>query len=158
MHWIMCDVVAEIVGLAVDDAALDSSSGHPLGVAAWMVVAAVVFIRQSALAVNRAAELPTPDDQGVVEHTTLLEVLDESPGGPVDDAALAANVLGQVAVLVPLADEDLGEADAALGKTPRQQAVGGEGAWLLTSGPYMSSVALLSPEMSVSSGTEVCMR
>ncbi len=43
MHRVFDDVVAEIVGLAVADAALDAAAGHPDGEAARMVIAAVVL-------------------------------------------------------------------------------------------------------------------
>ncbi len=45
----------------------------------------------------------------------------------VDVPALTTDVLGKVAVLVPTAVEDLGEAHTALGHAAREQAVVGEG-------------------------------
>ena len=47
-------------------------------------------------------------------------------------------------MLVPAAMEELHEADAALDQPAGQQAIGGEGAGVLTSAPYMSSVACVS--------------
>ena len=52
-----------------------------------MVVAAVVGRRQLALAVVGAAELAAPEDQRVVEHAPLLEVLDQRRAGLVGLAA-----------------------------------------------------------------------
>jgi len=51
------DVVAEIVGLAVADARLDAAAGEPGGEALGVVVAAVVLLRQAALAVDGVDEL-----------------------------------------------------------------------------------------------------
>src|SRR5262249_9634515 len=62
------DVVAEIVGLAIGEPALDPTSGHPEAEAARMVVAAIVILRQRALRVHGPAELAAPDDQSFVQH------------------------------------------------------------------------------------------
>ena len=75
---VLDDVVAEVVGLAVDDAGLDAAAGHPHGEAAAVVVAAVVVAGQRALAVDRPAELAAPDDQRVVEQAALLQVVDRA--------------------------------------------------------------------------------
>ena len=69
---ILDDVVAEVVGLAVDRAALRAAAGHPHGEAARVMVAAVVLVGQAALRVDRAAEFAAPDDERVVEHAALL--------------------------------------------------------------------------------------
>ena len=86
------DVVAEIVGLSVNDPGLDSTTSHPLGVAAWMVVATVVALCQPALAINGPAEIAAPDHERVVEHSSLLEIVDKCRTRLVDDATLATNV------------------------------------------------------------------
>ena len=70
--------VAEFVGGAVGDAALDAAAGHPDREALDVVVAAV------ALGHRGAAELAAPDDEGVVEHPALLQVLDQRRGALVD--------------------------------------------------------------------------
>ena len=45
-----------------------------------MMIAAVIGLGQLALAINRAAEFPAPDDQRVVEQAALLEI--RSPERP----------------------------------------------------------------------------
>ena len=123
---VLDDVVRELVGLAVDGPALDAGAGGPDAEIARVVVAAVVGLGQAALRVDRAAELAAPDDQRVVEHAALLQVLDQGPGGAVDVLALRLDVVGQVAVLVPAAVEDLHEAHAALDQAARREAAVGE--------------------------------
>src|SRR5262249_38521172 len=113
---------------AEGDTRLDAAAGHPQGEAAAVVVAAVVVLGQGPLAVDRAAELPAPDDQRVLQEAALLQVLDQGGGGAVHVLALAADLLGQVAVLVTAAVHELDEADAALDHAPGQQAVAGEAA------------------------------
>jgi hypothetical protein len=68
--------------------AFDAAAGHPHREAARVVVAAVVLgVRPPGL-VARAAEFAAPDDEGVVEHAALLQVLDQAGAGLVDVAAL----------------------------------------------------------------------
>ena len=114
------DVVAEVVGLAVGQAALDPAAGHPHREVAGMVVAAVVVGGEGALAVDGATELAAPDDQGVVEHAEAFEILDEGGAGLVGGGAQVADVPRQAAVVVPAAQEDLRERHPALGEPPRQ--------------------------------------
>src|ERR1043165_4469710 len=52
---ILGDVVAVLVGAAVDDAALDAAASEPVGETAWMVIAAEIA-REIALTVCGAAE------------------------------------------------------------------------------------------------------
>ena len=94
------------------------------------MVATVVFFGQRALRVDRAAELAAPDDQRVVQHTALLQILNQRGRWLVRLQALAANLLRQIAVLIPTAMEELDEAHAALGQAARQNAVGRVGSRL----------------------------
>ena len=41
-----------------------------------MMIATVIFLCQTALAVNGAAELAAPDHQRVLEHAARLEILE----------------------------------------------------------------------------------
>ena len=67
--------------------------------------------------------------------------------------------VGQVAVLVPAAVEELDEPHAALDQPAGEQAVGGEGAGLAGVGAVQVERALgLASTRSVSSGTLVCIR
>ena len=123
---VLDDVVAEVVGLAVDTAALGAAASHPHREAARVVVATVVGHAESALAVDRTAEFSAPDDERVVEHAALLEVLDERVAGAVDVLALAGHAVGQVAMVVPVVEVDLGEADAAFGQAAGHEHAVGE--------------------------------
>ena len=71
------DVVAEVVRLAIDSAAFDAAAGHPHAEAARMMVAAVVCRGERALGIDRAAKLAAPDDERVVQHPALLQVLQQ---------------------------------------------------------------------------------
>ena len=85
---ILDGVEAELVGRAVDDAALDAAAGHPDREAERMMIAAVVPLRA-----GRAAELGGPDDDRLVEQAALLQVLEQPGDRPVDLLALRGVVL-----------------------------------------------------------------
>lgn len=89
VHRIFDDVVAEVIGLAMHAATGDAATGHPHAEAAAVVVAPGVEL---ALTVYTAAEFAAPDDEGVVEHTALLEVGHQSGGGLVGVLALGGHV------------------------------------------------------------------
>ena len=131
---VLDDVVGEVVGLAVDEARLDAAAGQPDREAARVMVAAVIRGGELALRVDRPAELAAPDDQRVVEQPALLEVLDECGGGLVGVVALRADLVGQVAVLVPAHVIELDEPDAALGQAAGEQAIRGVAAGLVDVG------------------------
>ena len=124
------DVVGKVVGVSVNDAGFDTGSGHPDGEVFRVVVAAVVFAGEFALAVDGATEFAAPDDEGVIEHTSFLEVGNEGVGSLIDIAALEREVAAEVAVLVPATVENLGEANTALGESASHQGAVGEGAGL----------------------------
>jgi hypothetical protein len=65
---ILDDVVGEIVGLAVDRAALAPPPAIHMREAARVMVAAVVLSRQAALGIDRAAELAAQMMSVVIEH------------------------------------------------------------------------------------------
>src|SRR5439155_4968375 len=108
------DVVAEVVGLAVDDAGFDAAAGHPGREATRMVIAAVIVFGQLALAIDRSAKLAAPDNERVVQQAALFEVGDQGIAGLVDVAALVGQIAGDVEMLIPTAMEDLSETNATL--------------------------------------------
>lgn len=124
------DVVAVVVGFAVDVALFDTGSGEEEAVAAWVMIATVVGLGERALRVDGAAEFAAPDDEGVIEQAALLEVFDQSGGGLVGVTALAFDGVGQAAVMVPAHVKELDAAHIALGESAGEQAVRSVGAGL----------------------------
>ena len=86
--------------------------------------------------VDRTTELAAPDDQRVLEHAARLQVEQQAGAGLVGLLALAGDVFGEVAVLVPSAVQDLDDADAAFDHAAGEQGAVSEGAGLL----YLGSV------------------
>ena len=73
---ILDDVVTVIVCGAQRDSGLDAATGHPNGEAAPVMVAPVICCGEAPLTVDSAAKLTTPNNESVIEHSPLLEVLD----------------------------------------------------------------------------------
>src|SRR5439155_16608800 len=67
--------VTKLIRLADRNPRLDSSAGRPDGERVGMVIAPGVLA--GILVYRSAAELTAPEDDGVVEQTALLEVLDQ---------------------------------------------------------------------------------
>ncbi len=63
-------VVAEVVGLAVVQAALDPATGEPSLKTTGMVVATVIVAGDIALAKDGPSEFPDKHNQGVLEKPT----------------------------------------------------------------------------------------
>ncbi len=124
VHRVLDDVVAELVGLAVDMAAFDAAAGHPEAEATGVVVATVGVLGDLALAIRGAAEFAAPDHERIFQQPALLEVLDERRRSLVGLLALALDAAGQTAVLVPALVEELDETDAFLDEPTGLQAVG----------------------------------
>ena len=76
--------------------------------------------------IGRPAELPAPDNQRVVEHPSLLQILDQGRAGLVGVGTVLLKVAHEVAVLVPGLVKDLDEADPALQEAAGQQAGAGK--------------------------------
>ena len=81
MNWIFDNVIAELVGLAVFNSTLNSATGHPHRKAFGMVVAAVVFFSQLALAVDGPAKFAAPDNERGIEQAALFQVGDKGRTG-----------------------------------------------------------------------------
>src|SRR6266567_789627 len=126
MYGILDDVIAIVVCLAIGDSGPYAAARHPRGKATRMMIAAVVFRRQPALAVNGAAEFAGPDDECVVEQATPFQIGDErittTIGFATDNGQHSRNVI----VNIPSALVDLREAHSAFGHAPREQAVIGK--------------------------------
>ena len=64
-------VEADLIGLAVDDAALQTAARHPHREPVDVVIAAVAPLRA-----GRAAELGAEDDEGVLQQPRALQILE----------------------------------------------------------------------------------
>ena len=96
-----------------------------------MVVAAEVAARLvEPLAVVRSSELSPPDDERVVEHPPVGEILDKGRRRLVGLPSLAADPSRQAAVMIPVLMIELDEAHPPLRQPPGEEAIGRERAGL----------------------------
>ena len=99
---VLDDIVAIVVGFPVSDTSFDSSTGHPGGETFGVVVASVLIAFQLALTISGPSKFPGENNEGLIEHSALLEILDESGAGLVDIVGLSAHSFsGRVDVVVP---------------------------------------------------------
>ena len=86
VNLVLHDVESQLIGFAQRDAGLDAAAGQPHRERVGMMVAAVA----AALHHRRAAKFAAPDDQRVLEHAALLQILDQR----------RARLIGVLAVLL----------------------------------------------------------
>src|SRR5262245_51907839 len=124
MNSISNRVESEFVGLADCHAGFDSPTGEPDRKGLVVMIAAEAAIRIGIAFHHRgAAEFAAPNDQGVVEQSTLLQILDQGRSRFIGLPALAANAFGDFAMMIPGFVEKLNETDTSFDHPPRQQAV-----------------------------------
>ena len=146
-------VVAHGVGAAVGESAFHAAAGHPLGVAAAIVSAAVVgFV----VVARSAAEFAAPEDEGVLEHVALFQLGDEACDGFIDAAGLARDAFAELLMMVLAGAGELDEADAFFGHAAGHQALRAKALRCASSRPYMSRMCCGSLSRSSTSGTLVC--
>ena len=71
VHGVFENIVAEVIGLTVGRASFDTATGEPHAEAAAVVIPAA---SERALAVGSTSKLASPDDEGIIEHASLLEI------------------------------------------------------------------------------------
>ena len=125
-NFIFNDIIGVVVRFAIRRSALNSAPSHPGREAFWVVIAAVVVAGKLALAIGGASKFASKDDEGVIKHTSLLEVIDEASAGLIDVVSLTPYFFGKVNVVVPAAVEELDEANSALCHAAGKKAVSGE--------------------------------
>ena len=96
-----------------------------------MVVAAVVGLRQLALAIDRAAEFAAPDDQRFIEQAALLRSFTSAAEGWSVSLHCLRQWLGRLPCWSQPMMKELHEANITLGQSPGEQAIGGKGAGLV---------------------------
>src|SRR5687767_7770797 len=82
------------------------------------------MIAARALGHRRPTKLAAPNDEGVIEHTALAQIVNERGRGTIDFLRFQRHVFLHVLVMVPIAMIKLDETDAALGKATREEAIG----------------------------------
>src|SRR2546429_298218 len=105
IHRVLDGGVAEFIGRAVNQAALDAAATQPDAEARIMMVATV-----AALAHGGAAKLARPYDERVLEHVALFEISDQRHARAIDFLGFERHTLFDAAVVVPVLVIKLDEA------------------------------------------------
>ena len=121
-HDIFDGSVAEFVRAAPGHAGLDAAAGHE------DAEGKNVMISSAALPHRGASEFTAPEDEGVLEQSTLGEIRDECGSGTIRRGGAVLHSLFKLAVVVPGAVIELNHAHAALGEAAGEEAVRGKGA------------------------------
>ena len=90
----------ELITLAVAVSLLDTGPREETGESIRIVIASCAI----ALEERHATELGTPDDQGVVEQTAALQIMDQGSGGLVHDLRLHGMSLEYIRMRIPVGD------------------------------------------------------
>ena len=109
MDHVLLGIVPKFIGVPVRNPSFDSSARHPNGKAFDVVVAAI------ALSHGGSSEFSAPDNEGVVEHAPLLEVLNKGGGALVDPLGDSGDGVLDSAMVIPSTVVKMNEAHASLG-------------------------------------------
>src|SRR5262245_44896409 len=123
MRRVARDVIAEVISLTEAQSRLDAAAREPDREAARVMVTPVIVRRELALAVDRSPEFAAPYHQRVLEQASLFQIFDERRRRLIRVAALPLELFGQVLMLIPAAVKELNEANSALSKPAREDAV-----------------------------------
>src|SRR6185295_7123111 len=101
VHLVLRHMIAQVVGLTIADARLDSAPSHPNAEGMGMMIAPDQFLFLAAILVHgRPPEFAAPDNQCVLEHAALLQILDQGGAGLIRLLRLAHQSITDVVVLV----------------------------------------------------------
>ncbi len=136
VHVVFGDLQAQFIALSDNLAGFDPTSGEPYTETVRMMVAACVFIGALELTQWRSAKLPCPDNQGGIEQTPLLQVLDQRSRRLICNVAVLFQLLIDFLVVIPACMSEHYESDAPLHHASSQQAIG----CVWTSGLFANSI------------------
>src|SRR5690606_37290950 len=108
---------------AVNGSALDAAAGEHAGVGCGIVIAATVDVD-----VRGTTEFGSDGDQGRVEQTALLKVVEQCTDRLVEFGKLRRDASVDIDVHVPAAGNDFDDADAVLDEAAGQKATLAESA------------------------------
>src|SRR3954470_3884740 len=94
MSWLRRNVIAVIIGFADTHSRLHAAPRHPHGEAARVVISSIRLRCELTLTVHGSSEFAAPNDQGVLQHVPLFQVLDQRSASTIGVAAELGNSLG----------------------------------------------------------------
>ena len=126
MHAILGHGHSQLIRHAMHDPPFHAAAGHPGGKHLMVMLPAFGI---GGFVIRRSPELRCPDDERVVEQTSLLEIAEERGDGAIDVAGKVF-MIAHVAVRIPVVRRSrinhFDEPDAALDEPPGDQALPAE--------------------------------
>ena len=113
------NIVTIVIASTVGNPRLYATSGHPGGKTAWVVVSSIICLAECALAVSSTSKFSAPDNQGVFQHASLFQILDQSCTCLVCLFALLFDSIFDIAVMIPAGVVKLTESYTSFGKSSR---------------------------------------
>src|SRR5207248_1373849 len=121
------DVVAVIIRASIGHAWFDTAACEPNAEATRMMIASIIVLGELALGITGAPKLSTPNNQGVFEHATLLQIFNEGSAGLIGFLRLVADAGRQIAVVIPALVVQLNETNALFGQPASKKTIGSKG-------------------------------
>jgi hypothetical protein len=116
-------VVTEWTCFTVAHPTANPTTGHPHGETARVMIPSIIGSGQFALRIIRSAELTAPDDQRVLKHPAILEILEQCTGRLIGFPALRPHAAGDTTMMIPTLMVQLNELDTPFSKSPSEQAI-----------------------------------
>jgi hypothetical protein len=124
VNLVFSGIKTEIIGPAVNCAWLNTATRHPNGIPMRMMISTDLVWLESSLHHRSPTKLSAPKDQGFVEKTTLLEVLDEGNRRLIGLGATLLEIKDQItvgpAMIIPAPVVELDKANSALDQSTGQ--------------------------------------
>ena len=99
VHNVLAYVIPEFISRSVGKSRFQPTARHPHGEAMGVMIASIGFARY--LGNRGASEFTPPDHEGVIQKSTLFQVLDQGRYGTVDSTALPDVLFLDVGVRIP---------------------------------------------------------
>jgi hypothetical protein len=101
VNLVFSGIETKIIGRSVDRSGLDAATRHPNGVSMRMMIPTDLIGLEGPLHHRSPTELSAPKDQGFVEKTALLEILDEGDRRLIGLGATLLQIEDEIAIGPP---------------------------------------------------------
>ncbi len=127
MDGILHDIPTDFVCFTVFHSPLQAATGQQHGKGEWVMISPCVCRAAAAIFSQwSAAKFTSPNYHGLIQHASLLEILDQGRDWLINRLGIMEEVEVQFAVLIPRGVYDIDKPHASLDHPPRQQAVARE--------------------------------
>ena len=127
VDFVFDNTETKLISGAMGRSSFDAATGHPNAEALLMVIAAWGGFRSCAGVVllnhGRAAKFASPYHQGIVQHASLLQILDQARTSLVDIAGRFWERVVNVRVMIPSLCENLNKPHSLFNQPPSEEAV-----------------------------------